>query len=412
MTGTPVTTTLRQQTGILPLSLVVAALAMLAPFTIDAYLPSFPNIESELFASHAQMQQTLSLYLLAFAASTLVYGPLSDSFGRRRVALAALTLYILTSIGCAMVEDIHQLILLRIGQGLSASAGLVVGRAMVRDIYQGDEAQRVMARVMLLFAIAPAMAPLVGGWLQAQVGWRAVFLFLALLALIVLLMIGLGTRETLSRELRQSIHPVAVGRAYGKALRSARFIVLVLCFALMFSGFFLYVAGAPMVIYGFLGLGVNDFWVLFIPSVTAIVLGVQLAGRLAGRLSPRRTVSLGFAVMLTAAVVNVVQGFMLPPSIPSVVLPLALYVFGMALAMPVLSLMALDCFPENGGMASAMQSFTQMAVTALVVGIVVPVVVVAMVPLALTMLALNLAGFILWQWLKWQQAECDRLVSP
>jgi len=326
--------------------------------------------------------------------------------------LVALALYSLTSIGCALVNDIHQLIALRIGQGLSASAGLVVGRAMVRDVYHGAEAQRVMSRVMLLFGVAPAVAPLIGGWLHDLVGWRAVFVFLALLALLLLAMIGLATGETLAPEKRHSIHPSSVGRAYVKALLSARFMALVLCFALMFSGFFLYVAGAPTVIYDFLGLGVNDFWVLFIPSVAAIMLGSQLSGRLAGKLSPQRTVTLGFALMLTAAVLNVVQAIVLLPATVNVVAPLALYVLGMALTMPNLNLMALDCFPKNRGMASAMQSFVQMTATSLVVGAVVPRVAVAVAPLALTMLALNLAGFILWQWLRWQKEGCEQEVSP
>ncbi|MCW8828495.1 MAG: multidrug effflux MFS transporter [Gammaproteobacteria bacterium] len=396
----------------LPLSLVVAALAMLAPFTIDTYLPSFPDIAAEFSASYAEMQQTLSLYLLAFAVSTLIYGPLSDSFGRRRVIMLALAIYTLTSIGCAYAQSIEQLILLRIGQGLSASAGLVVGRAMIRDVYHGAAAQRVMARVMLLFGIAPAMAPLVGGWLHDIFGWRSVFVFLALWAGLLVTMTGLGTVETLERERRHSIHPVAVSRAYAKAFRSGKFMALVFCFALMFSGFFLYVAGAPTVIYDFLGLGVNDFWVLFVPSVAAIVIGSQLSGLLAGRLSPARTVTVGFSLMFVAALLNVLQGFLLEPATLNVVAPPALYVLGMALTMPNLNLMALDCFPKNRGMASAMQSFTQMAFASLVVGAVVPLVAVSVPTLALTMLGLNIAGLLLWQWLKHQHGGCERSDSP
>lgn len=265
---------------------------------------------------------------------------------------------------------------------------------------------------MQLFGIAPAVAPLIGAWLHDFIGWRAVFLFLALVALLLLTMMGLATRETLAVEKRHSIHPMAVGRAYARAVFSARFMTIVLSFALMFSGFFLYVASAPTVIYDFLGLGLRDFWVLFIPSVAAMMLGSHFSGRLAGRLSPRRTVSFGFGLMLTAAVLNVTQGIVLPPATLNVVAPLALYVFGMALTMPNLNLMALDCFPKNRGMASAMQSFVQMTATSLVVGLVVPQVAVSVVPLALTMLALNLAGFILWQWLKWQREDCGKAVSP
>jgi len=396
----------------LPLSLVVAALAMLAPFTIDTYLPSFPDIAAELAASNVQLQQTLSLYLFAFALSTLIYGPLSDSFGRRRVIMGALGLYSVASIGCAYANTIEQLILLRIAQGLSASAGLVAGRAMIRDVYHGAEAQRVMARVMLLFAVAPAVAPLIGGALHDLSGWRSVFVFLALVALLQWLMIALGTRETLAPQRRHSIHPVAVGRAYAKALRSGKFMALVFCFALMFSGFFLYVAGAPTVIYDFLGLGVHDFWLLFVPAVGAIMLGSQLSGRLAGRLSPKRTVSLGFTLMLLAALLNVAQGVLLGPTPFTVVAPLTLYVLGMALTMPNLNLMALDCFPNNRGMASAVQSFVQMSFTALIVGAVVPLVSATLAGMTLTMLGLNLAGYLLWQWLKHQHGACDSTASP
>lgn len=389
------------------MSLVVAVLSMLAPFTIDTYLPSFPDIAAELSASHAQMQQTLSLYLLAFAVSTLIYGPLSDSFGRRRVILAALGCYVAASIGCAMASDIDHLILFRIAQGLSASGGLVVGRAMVRDVFHGAEAQKVMARVMLLFGVAPAMAPIIGGWLHDFVGWRAVFVFLAVLAGIILLMVGAGTRETLARERRHSIHPVAVGKAYAMALRSGRFMALVFCFALMFSGFFLYVAGAPTVIYEFLSLGVNDFWILFVPSVAAIMLGSQISEWLAGRVAPSRIVALGFGLMLVAAVANVVQSLLMAPAPLNVVAPLALYVLGMALCMPILNLLALDCFPKNRGMASAMQSFVQMSFTSLIVGVVVPLIVVAVGPMALAMFGVNMAALFLWLWLLGTRDGCE-----
>ncbi len=386
--------------GVLPMSLVVAALATLAPFTIDTYLPSFPDIAVELTASHVQMQQTLSLYLFAAAFSTLIYGPLSDSFGRRRVIMLALGIYAVASISCIFAASIHELILLRIGQGLSASAGMVIGRAMIRDVYHGAAAQRVMARVMLLFGVAPAFAPIIGGWLHDMFGWRSVFTFLALVALALLGMVLWGTSETLAKEKRHSIHPVAVGRAYAMALCNGHFMALVFCFALMFGAFFIYVGGAPTVIYDFLGLGVNDFWVLFVPSVAAIMIGSQFSGWLAGRWSPQRTVGVGFGLMLVAAILNLAQALLLAASPVAVVAPVMLYVLGMALAMPNINLMALDCFPHNRGMASAMQSFVQMSFTSVVVGAVVPLITVNLVSMTGAMLGLSLLGFILWQWLK------------
>lgn len=387
---------------------MVALLAMVAPFTIDTYLPSFPDIAAELVASPLQMQQTMSLYLLAFALSTLFYGPLSDSFGRRYMAVAALLLYSASSLGCALALNIDQLILLRIGQGLAASAGLVIGRAMIRDCYQGPAAQRVMARMMLIFAIAPAVAPVVGGWLHDLFGWRAVFWFLAALGLGLALMLLLGSSETHPREKRQSIHPAVVGRAYLAVLTSPRFMGLALTFALMFGGFFLYVAGAPHIIYDHLGLGVNDFWLLFVPVVGGVVLGSFTAGRLAGRIAPSRTVGAAFVVMVTAGVLNLLQALLLEPAPLNVIAPAALYLMGMGIAMPNLSLMGLECFPQNRGMASAMQSFTQMGMAALVVGLIVPWVAPQVSWMALAMVLLNGAALLLW----WQVPAPARPSAP
>jgi DHA1 family bicyclomycin/chloramphenicol resistance-like MFS transporter len=382
--------------GRLPLSLVVALLAMLAPFTIDTYLPSFPDIAGELVATPLQMQQTMSLYLLAFALSTLFYGPLSDSFGRKRIATVALLIYAVSSIGCALALNIDQLIWMRVGQGLAASAGLVIGRAMIRDCYQGSHAQRVMARMMLIFAVAPAVAPVIGGLLHDLFGWRSVFWFLAGLGMLLAAMLLLGSSETHPREKRQSIHPAVVGRAYLSVLASPRFMGLAFTFSLMFGGFFLYVAGAPHIIYDHLGLGVNDFWVLFVPIVGGVMLGSFTAGRLAGRLSPARTVGLGFVIMVTAALANLLQALLLAPDSLNVIAPAAFYLMGMAIAMPNLSLMGLECFPANRGMASAMQSFTQMGVAALVVGLIAPWVSVSVPYLAMAMLLLNAAALLLW----------------
>jgi len=267
---------------------------------------------------------------------------------------------------------------------------------MIRDVYHGPEARRVMARVMLLFSLAPAVAPILGGWLHDMFGWHSVFIFLALLATLLLLMIWRGTSETLAEDKRHSIHPYAIARAYGKALRNRHFLGLVFSFATMFSGFFVYVAGAPTVIYGFLGLGANDFWMMFVPVVAAIMLGSQLSGWLAARLSAQRTVWLGLGLLLAGALLNVVQSLLLHPAPLNVVAPLGLYVLGMTVSMPVINLMALDCFPRNRGMASAMQSFVQMGFTALVVGALVPLVAVKLPYMAFAMFGLGLTGVALW----------------
>ena len=193
----------RQDDGARGLIVVVALLSMLGPLTIDTYLPSFPDIQAELGVGPAAMAQTLSLYLLAFAGTTLLWGPLSDSFGRRRVATISLLGYVVASVGCVLAPSFTALLGFRVLQGLTASGGMTVGRAVIRDVFAGPRAQRAMSSVMLLFALAPALAPILGGWLHAWWGWRSVFAFLGLYGVASLALVWLALPETLHRDARQ-----------------------------------------------------------------------------------------------------------------------------------------------------------------------------------------------------------------
>ncbi|MFZ5466643.1 MAG: multidrug effflux MFS transporter [Pseudomonadota bacterium] len=380
----------------LRVSFLVAALAMLAPFTLDTYLPSFPAIAADLGAGPADMQRTLSDYLWAFGAMMLVYGPLSDALGRRRVVLVALLGYALASLGCALAEDIDTLVLMRAGQGMAAGAGLVIGRALVRDLFEGAEAQRVLANVTLFFAVAPAIAPIVGGWLEGWFGWRAVFLFLAGLGLLILALVAAWLPESLPRERRQPIHPWSVARAYGAMLRHPPFLLLALMFGINFGGLFLYIASAPELIYRHLGYGEHDFWRLFLPVVAGIVGGSFLAGRLAHRIAPRHAASFGLAVLLAAASLNVLVNQAGGPGAVALIAPVALYALGMSLAMPSLSLMGLDLFPARRGMASAVQGFMQMGSNGLIAAFVVAALSASTLALAWGQLAIAASSLALW----------------
>ncbi|MGE0081544.1 MAG: multidrug effflux MFS transporter [Thiohalomonadaceae bacterium] len=388
------------------IAVLVAFMSMLAPFSIDTYLPSFPDIAREFGASHVQMQQTMSLYLISFAVMTLAYGPLSDAFGRRIVSLWAVGLYCAASVGCALSDSIGELIAFRIAQGLTASAGIVVGRAVVRDVFAGARAQKVMSNMMLMFALAPAAAPVIGGYLHDAFGWRSVFLFLALVGGALWLLVYRRLPETLPREHRQSIHPVVVGRAYGRALATGGFMALVCMVALNFGGMFLYVAGAPVLIYEHLGLDADDFAALFVPLVTGIMLGAYTSGRLAGRVDTLRVVAIGYGSMVLAVVFNLVQAYGFPGHAALVVAPITLYAFGNALAAPSLSLLALEYFPYNRGMASAAQGFMHTASNAAVAGVLVPVVAHAVPAMAKGMTALHAASLLLWLgWLRATRAK-------
>jgi MFS transporter, DHA1 family, multidrug resistance protein len=353
------------------LSALIAVLAMLAPFSIDTYLPSFPDIATEFGAAEWQLQQTLSLYLIAFAVTMLVYGPLSDTFGRRSVILVSLTLYTLSSVGAAFATDIEWLLIMRVGQGLSASGAVVVGRAIIRDAFAGAQAQRVMSQVMLVFAFAPAVAPIIGGYLHDASGWRAVFWFLALLGLLLWLWTALRLPETLPRASRQPADPRDVARGYVDALKHRRFMMLAAALALNFGALFLYISGSPAILYRHLGFGADDFGYWFVPIVGGLMAGSFLSGLMAGRHSHAQAANLGYAIMLTAAIGNVATSAWLAPTLPTVVGPVILYALGMSLAMPNLTLLGLEYFPDRRGLAAAVQGFIHVGFNAVVTGVMV-----------------------------------------
>ncbi|MBS1218297.1 MAG: Bcr/CflA family drug resistance efflux transporter [Proteobacteria bacterium] len=380
------------------LAMILAALAMIGPFTIDTYLPSFPYIAAELQATPAQMQQTLSLYLFTVALMTLFHGTLSDSFGRKPVILASLALYVVTAIGCALAASFAHLLFWRGVQGLAAGAGIIVGRAIIRDSFAGHEAQRLMSLVTMIFGIAPAIAPVIGGWLQGAIGWRAIFWFLASYGIVLLIAAAQRLPETHPVAARHPFHAVPLLRNYLRLGGDRRLVLLCLAIALNFAGFFLYVVSAPAVIYDLLGMTERDFAWLFIPGIGGVMFGAFLSGRLAERLSPRRTIYAGYSIMAGAAAFNIGYCAVFPPALPWTVLPVMIYSTGMALAMPSVSLLALDLFPQLRGMTSSLQGFAHSLIAGLAAGVVSP-----LVSGSALMLALAMGGLLLLGWLAWMR---------
>ncbi len=376
---------------------VAALLAMLGPFSIDTYLPSFPDIEATFGVGRAAVSASLGLYLLAFGGATLLWGPVSDRFGRRWVILAGLSLYVAASIGCALSADFAGFLGLRALQGLGSSAGFIAGRAMIRDAHNARAAHRAMARLTLLFALAPAVAPVVGGWLHDRFGWRSVFVFLATFGgLLWVLALGLG--ETLHRRRRQSLRPRAVVQVLLRILGHRLFVLRVLALACGFGGLFLYISGAPTVVYDFLGLGADDFGWQFVPMVAGMMGGALLSDRLAGRWPVRRVVAAGLGLMGLASAAALLAAALDWRSLAGIVGPVVLYAFGLSLMMPVLTIMALDCFPHHRGSAASVQGFLQMGVNAAVAALLVPLLIASPLAFASGQAALLFLAVLLWRW--------------
>ncbi len=378
------------------LPVLIAGLATIGPFSIDTYLPSFPDIAADLGVAEVVVQQTLTAYLIPFAFMMLFHGALSDACGRRPVILIGIGCYALASVGCALAPNMHVLLVCRALQGLVAGAGTSISRALVRDAYHGVEAQRMMSRVMLIFAIAPAIAPVIGGWLQTAFGWRSNFWFLAAFGGLLFVTCLRYLPETHPPHARQPFSPRPLLQAYRHVGFSARFLLLACVSGFVFGGFFIYVLAAPAFIYRHLGLDAHSFAWLFVSGVIGMMGGAYLSGRLAGKISPHATVRLGFAVMFAGAVYNNLFHLFFAPQLPWSVLHQVIYATGMSLAFPSLTLMLLDLFPRNRGMAASLQSCLQSLITAFIAAIAAPLFSGTAATLALGAILFTLAGLILW----------------
>ncbi len=381
------------------LAFLLGALAMFGPFSIDTIFPAFRHIGAEFGADKLQMQQTIAVYLIAYALMSVVHGPVSDAIGRRKVIIGGLSVFTLASVGCALSRDLPTLLAFRALQGLSAGVGLIVGRALIRDVLHGDDAQRLMSQVSMIFGVAPAIAPIIGGWILAWGHWSAIFWFLVAFSLLLLVAVSVALPETHPPRMRLSLEPRRLLRDYWAIFVNPRFQRLAASGAFNFSALFLYIASAPAFILGLLRLGERQFAWFFIPMIGGMMLGAFVSGRMAGRISGARLANIGFACCGAGAAANLAYNALVAsPSVPWAVLPVALVSFGVALVFPILTLAVLDMYPRQRGSASSLQAFTGLVMNALVAGVLSPLLSDSGMHLALGAAAFSLLGWLCWRW--------------
>lgn len=371
---------------------VLAALTALAPFAIDTYLPAFEVMGSAFGVDNYAIQQSLTFYLLPYAAMTLWHGAISDAIGRITTIKWGLIIFTLASIGCALAPNIETLWFFRALQGASGGAGNTVARAMVRDLFEGPQAQKVMATVQMLFGIAPAVAPIIGGFLLG-IHWQAIFIFLAIYAVLSLWSAVTFLPETMPVEKRLPLSFNSVFHAYKTIFSDAEYTKLVIAVGANFSGFFIYVLGSAVFLGQHLQLSATEYGYLFIPTVTGMILGSYIAKAVAGKMAESTVLRIAYFWMFSMASLNIATCYFLPPSLLNI-LPIALYNIGMALAVPVLSIAALNKHPKIRGTAASGQAFMQMLFSAVSAGLIVPLVWHTPLNLAVTMMGYVLIGFI------------------
>lgn len=377
-------------------ALLLAALSSIGPFAIDTYLPAFDGIAKSLDASPVQMQQSLSIYLIAFAVMNLFHGAISDAVGRKPVVLAGLLLFSLASIGCALSSTMEALLFCRLLQGLCAGVGMVVSRAMVRDLFPPEEAQRMLSIVTIFFGVAPAIAPWIGGMVFVRWGWEAVFWFLAGLGMALLILQASLLPESLKSTERQSIAFSPMLRAYRRMASSPRFVLLCVSSALPFNGFFLYVLGAAQFLGVHLKLAPDEFYLLFLATVAGMMLGSALSSRLSGRFPPMRQVRLGLWIGSLASVINISLTAFMPGQLWIAIAPIGLFTLGWALMVPAITVRAIDLYPARRGMASSMQSFIGGVSNSLMAGVVVPAVMHSLLAMAIASASAFALGLVAW----------------
>ncbi len=351
-----------------PQSLAVGALltvlVALGQISTSVYIPSMPSLVVALDTTMARVNLTFTVFLAGFALSQVVYGPLSDRLGRRRVLLGALVLYFVASVGCAVSPTIEALIAARFAQAVGACAGPVMAYAIVRDVYAGERAARVLAYIGVAFAISPAIMPIIGGYLQAWFGWRANFVFLSAVAGSVLLAVWWMLGETIAQPDPRATRPGQIARTFVVLLRSREFLGYMLSVAFIFAGLMAYTASAPFLFIDTLGLSPERFGILAVFNVIGFLAGTLAAGRWTLRFGIAPLVMAGTLMALTGGVAMVVIAWTGHLGVAAIIGPMMLYLAGMGLVMPNAIAGAMAPFPQVAGTASALLGFCQMATAA------------------------------------------------
>ncbi len=351
-------------------TLAISSLVALGPLSTDMYLPALPRIVQEFNSDSGTIQLTLSLFLVGFAFAQIIYGPLSDRYGRKPVLLAGLLLFVFSSVGCALSENANALILFRFLQALGGSAGPVLGRAMVRDIHGPQNSAKVLSHIGTMMALAPSVAPIAGGFMSVFWGWQSIFWFLALFGMLGSLLLFYQIEESAPEEYR---HPKSISKIlgdYATLIRDRLFIGYTLTCTFSYAGLFSFISGSSYVIIEYYGVPSQWFGFLFTLVVIGFVSGTFSGGLLSNTRGYKQLVAIGSAICLVSGAAMLLLAMFNPPHVAFTIIPMMIFMLGVGLVMPQSMAGALANYPHIAGSASGLLGFTQMT-TAGLVGIVI-----------------------------------------
>jgi DHA1 family bicyclomycin/chloramphenicol resistance-like MFS transporter len=394
--GISLETTAMLRPGTFALTALLAGLTALGPLTTDMYLPSLPEIARVLHASTAEVQLTISSYLIGFAVGQIFYGPFSDRHGRKPVLLGAVALYCAASLACALSTSIEILIAARFAQALGGSGGVVLARAMVRDLYAGHRAGRELSVIGAVMALAPVLAPIAGGALQTGFGWRSVFFTLAAAAVAGAAVILLLLPETLSTRAAEPVSPSSIARSYRLVARNPAYLAYMGLATLSYAGLFAWISGAAFVLQNLYGLSPFAFGFVFAVGSVGYGIGSTLSARLTRRFGLDGILGLGGLAVAVGGLAMVAALALGLRTAAALVLPMAVYLAGLGMVLPQSIAGALTPFPERAGAASSLLGFIQQSAAALAGAIVGVLLGQSAWPLAISVAVTGCATLALW----------------
>ena len=355
------------------LAVLLGGLSMVSPFSIDTFFPAFHAMERALGVNAWQLQQVITAYMLPFAFASLIHGPLSDAIGRRPVMIWGMGLYTVGSIACTFAPNYTSLVAARMLQGATAGVGVVIGRAVIRDLYEGARAQRLMSITTMIFSIAPAAAPIIGGWAHVAFGWRAVFAVMTVCGLIFAFSAWWKLPETHPETARVPFNARNLVTTSATVLRHPEFLMLAIAAALNFGSIAVYIGSAPAIIEEHWGGGETDYFMLFLPVICGILTGATISAIFARRFDLLTQIRVGLIFTFVAALARAIIHVSFD-EVPIGLQQGLLYLSGVGaqFAFPALTLRMLDLFPVTRGTAAAGQSFVALIVTAFTFGMVAP----------------------------------------
>jgi len=353
------------------MTLLLGGLVAVAPLAMDIYLASMPSMARALAASDEEIQLTLSLYMYAWGAAQIVVGPVTDRFGRRPALIGGLVLFVAASVVCAAAHNVQMLITARIAQAAAMATVAVVPRAVVRDLYAGEQAARMLSLMGVVLGIAPIVAPIIGSHLHVWFGWQANFVFVAAYGAIALACVVSIMPETIRSRNAQATDVRVMLANYARLLRSRTYVGYLLIAAFATSGLFAFIAGSAFVFVTVIGTGEQGFGLLFGIVMLGNMTGSAIGSRLVGRLGIDRMLRYSTRLMVVSGIALAVLAWARVGHPVAIVVPMFLFMAAFMTTMPQATAGALTPFPEIAGSASSLLSFCQLLIassTALIVG--------------------------------------------